>query len=643
MVQDIENQYATKTSASFSNYLQNISAIDKIVNDRIDKIDEITKIEEEKTNKRYNEYLAWNGILLLNASMKTINQEVASWIISTEKANILKTVMMDSVENTLWAIAPVTTQDLTTIESYINAWYTPKQVVAHFKELERYKVKPTIQDKTDLWDVIRFTYSDGTIKDVKKNEKVTLEDKTDLWDVIRFRYSDWTEKDVKKSQEPQQKADYKVQEVDLWDRVRIYKPDGTYEDLVKWSDKISEKKEDPKLINPYFYTWFSDSIQSDISSTWAKNLNGSDIENASNTYWVNPWFLASVIKNVYWYENVDWEDVGVLAQNMRASIDIYKVIYWKSPTVSEIVTWKAEDGSSFSNSLTNDVNIVNKVKELAWSLNVWKKIPLEQWQAETTISPDEIYTLEWYKESKWTIPDDKKDEYYSLVKRFNMASDTAKVENPAYWTLNRLLRKAWQWQWTSDADIVKLREPLSYYLKTWDNTEIHDAIRDEVLDEKNTKLKWYREYIAMKYFADAIYRYSQDKNPNALKSTITEIWNKFWIATENADYSLYTKATSMEEVLRLAWTTFTDSFIWRMWTINVSSRDTHELVKQKLIWMLKRAEKWKDVSWMSADMEVLDEVFAPYIPDTTDIVWDYQWEATTTSPNWNTYNIPIIK
>jgi hypothetical protein len=58
MVQDIENQYATKTSASFSNYLQNISAIDKIVNDRIDKIDEITKIEEEKTNKRYNEYLA---------------------------------------------------------------------------------------------------------------------------------------------------------------------------------------------------------------------------------------------------------------------------------------------------------------------------------------------------------------------------------------------------------------------------------------------------------------------------------------------------------------------------------------------------------------------------------------------------------
>lgn len=166
-LEQINNEYWIKSNEAVSSYLWNIKSMNDIANQNITLVEQVNKQNEAKANLRYNEYLANNGAILWQTSLTKLADDVTSGKISIQKVNDLKQIMLSSIQSTLWKIAPITTQELKTVETLLSQGYTPAQIVAEMQTLDKFKPKKQVDKTLDLWDTTRIYYNDWSSEDVK--------------------------------------------------------------------------------------------------------------------------------------------------------------------------------------------------------------------------------------------------------------------------------------------------------------------------------------------------------------------------------------------------------------------------------------------------------------------------------------------
>jgi len=174
VLDSINKEYGLKANESVSAYLKNLSAINSIAKENMSLIEESDKLADTKANKQFNDYLANGGANLQNATFDSLSQDVLDGKMTVEKAQSLKNIMLNSIQSTLGKISPLSTQDLSIVNTLLSQGQTPMQVVASMQSLAKFQPKATIEKTIDLGNTVRVQYSDGTTEDiVKGTEQMT--------------------------------------------------------------------------------------------------------------------------------------------------------------------------------------------------------------------------------------------------------------------------------------------------------------------------------------------------------------------------------------------------------------------------------------------------------------------------------------
>lgn len=163
----ITEEFAGKSVEVYTKYVQAQKAAIDNTNAKIEQVSKLNALTDTIANKRFNEYTANNGALLVNASMTNILGEVKNGSMTLEKAEDLKNIMTSSITNTLSKFGAVSSEDVHTIETMLNSGKTPTQIVASMKSLPNYSQK-VISQVYDLGNgTKRVQYADGTTEDVE--------------------------------------------------------------------------------------------------------------------------------------------------------------------------------------------------------------------------------------------------------------------------------------------------------------------------------------------------------------------------------------------------------------------------------------------------------------------------------------------
>lgn len=186
----ISKEYGLKTVDVLDSYYKNMREVDNIINSNIDRQEKLNKMQDDKANKRYDQLLENDWVLLLNTNINEIVNEVKSWAISREKGIQLQKIMMSSITSTLNGMWRVTTEDLKSIQGLMKKWYTPAEIVASFWWSSRFQ--ETEDDKTSQdWTKL----DDDTLlnKRTWETKKVWDFESWEIMDIVPFTW-DFEEK-----------------------------------------------------------------------------------------------------------------------------------------------------------------------------------------------------------------------------------------------------------------------------------------------------------------------------------------------------------------------------------------------------------------------------------------------------------------
>jgi len=255
------------------------------------------------------------------------------------------------------------------------------------------------------------------------------------------------------------------------------------------------------------------------------------------------------------------------------------------------------------------------------------------------ITPEEVLELNAFKEA-WATASEKA-KYRELIKKFDKTLDKYKKEVPEVDLLNRMLRSAWASQWVSDTDLKYLREPLADYIKTWDKKPLIQAIKDTITNAKpNSSLDYINQYNDFMDFYSTVKKYTQTTDPNIKKKLANDIANKLWVDTDTTEYKAFLTSWNLDEVLRIAWTSFTDSFIETINQLNVTDKDTPETAMKKLEWRRKalynKTRRAREFIWE----DMLKELYPEYFGDSTKWTTKTEWFKKLF---WNINNLDLSK
>lgn len=387
-----------------------------------------------------------------------------------------------------------------------------------------------------------------------------------------------------------------------WNLVRWWTADkyAIWYVTVVWNDWVSRDFLVFPNLNAW-YEWVKSDLQTKIS-WWSRYVKPTDSLSKLLDVWVWAKWAWQGYKDTV--SKISWYDLNAPISSLDASkiLEWVKVAEWATTKEWNDYSWLVTQSTQSNYAITPEE--INRLNSLSWTSNLWESYRAEQ---------------------------------VELQERFEQARDKAKQDIPSFRVLDRLLSSSWAWAWVSDTDVKFLREAFANYLKTWDESYILDSIRDRVLTAKDdSPLKWINDYSKLKLFADAIQNYAKTNDPNFLKSAQTKLWNYFWIATDLSEYNTFLQSGNLNEVLRLAWTSFTDGFIKEVENINISPKDTPEQVAAKLQWLLKKAElevaPAKTMLWN----QVLEQLY-PWVFTNTPTVW---WQKVKL-PSWKEVDVDV--
>ena len=375
--------------------------------------------------------------------------------------------------------------------------------------------------------------------------------------------------------------------------------------------------------NPY--VWTADTIQNDINRLWwDANLTWQMIEDVGSQYWINPYTLASFIrndtsygKNMYSknnYGNVwntdslvasgkKWVEyatpqqwVEAVAQNLRKRVDAYKsVTWWQIPTVQELATWVTKD----------------------WKKFYWVYMTSKQWQQNVQ----------------------------SIFNQLNSKSPAVVLPKQATWTTWTWdIQIVWQllkdnqnrWTWYSEADVEAFNDKIDRYVKNNDTDWMALAIRQNLLQDKDFKteidnVQKFKSWLTQVEKLISDYEKAW-KSTNALKSMAEKIARKTWMTTDETLAKMQTQMWFVlaDYIRSISWTAASDAEVQRlMWNManlsNVSS-----LNKTILSQVKANAQAWLE-SMIDTRMYWLPESFK------ANAFKDIYWKTENTTPVNNTW------
>jgi hypothetical protein len=178
--------------------------------------------------------------------------------------------MLNSIQATLWAIAPLTTQDLSTINTLLAQWNTPAQVIAKMREDERFKAP------VEVWDFQLLERWGKTFKFNKDTWEFEVIDwvewkiVTPTWSYSEFKHTNesWTTKNVKVDDVATPSLEIALKE--LWDSVILWDSFRTtaqqkvnYDKFKAWTWWLASKPWTSK-----HETWLAIDVYSWVDENW---------------------------------------------------------------------------------------------------------------------------------------------------------------------------------------------------------------------------------------------------------------------------------------------------------------------------------------------------------------------------------------
>lgn len=186
---DIQEEFGTKSLQVFDDYLSNMQKINQIANSNIEQQEKLNNLIESKMDKRYNELIDNNGLLLSNTSLTNLTNSLNRWELTPERYDDLKNIMLSSINQTLAKKGTVDESNLTTIASLLDNGLTPAQVIAKMSELEKFQEtkERKLQETVELesWEKV-LVYDDGT-REVISAESIKQEkEEANLTDFLKW-------------------------------------------------------------------------------------------------------------------------------------------------------------------------------------------------------------------------------------------------------------------------------------------------------------------------------------------------------------------------------------------------------------------------------------------------------------------------
>ena len=126
----ITEEFWTKSMDSFNKYLTSVKNIQGLTMDNINMMDKMNTMNEAFKNKRYGELLSNNWAMISNMSLKDVANEIKAWKMDIWRYADMKNLMATWIVDSLSKIKTVTPEEVNTINSLLDNWSTPSQIIA---------------------------------------------------------------------------------------------------------------------------------------------------------------------------------------------------------------------------------------------------------------------------------------------------------------------------------------------------------------------------------------------------------------------------------------------------------------------------------------------------------------------------------
>lgn len=276
------------------------------------RIDQLNKEQSVKQDNYFTGLLSNNWQLLLNNSINDILDKFEKWYIREDQVEQSIEYLKSLTQNTLSQYATLSTEDLNKIDSLLNQWFTPQEIISQFSATEKFKNADTKEwnyELRNLWQ-----------------DMVVVIDK-DTWEEIRRITKDWVNTEIittpiiQKEQINNTLESFKSKYTvwDVWGQCGKFVNDYL-DNIWVWriyTDPINEKQATVNTQTPeagsvvvFDYTnnpnatlsqqkYWHVAIVESVNTDWTFNT----IE--SNKWWEEKIFKRQNInpKNVYWFYN----------------------------------------------------------------------------------------------------------------------------------------------------------------------------------------------------------------------------------------------------------------------------------------------------------------------------------------------------
>ena len=176
----ISEEFWTKSLKVFDDYLWSMQKINQLTNQNIEREEKFNNLVEQKMDKRFNELINNNWLLLSNTNLNELVDLTNAWELTPQRFDDLKNIMLSSINKTLSQRGNVDESNLNTIESLLDKWFTPTQVISRMGQLDKFKNISTDNEFTKLSENRIFNKNTWEVIDVTTWESIN---QTWGWDI----------------------------------------------------------------------------------------------------------------------------------------------------------------------------------------------------------------------------------------------------------------------------------------------------------------------------------------------------------------------------------------------------------------------------------------------------------------------------
>jgi hypothetical protein len=563
-------------------------------------VEKANEMETTKLDKQYNKYLENNWIVLQNTSLNTIATDLQNWLITVDRAKDLQSIMTSSIQSTLWAIAPLTTQDLQTITSLLNQWLTPAEVIATMRKDERFIEK--VENKfgfQNVWNWVIAVTDPNTWK-------VSFESQTPTWWATELN---WLSSLAQKDNVQCWKAvNTYIQDITwtygkMWDtlnsKIKALESIWVSNEPVRWWVFVSNP-----LNNTIWHTWIVQSVNEDWSITVLEANREWKI-----TWWplVEHTYSAEQVKKMRFSQSIEWWRSWDYTLQEKAIMDTYL----KNPASKQNIealtkAWLTSDDITSYKTSAKWYNTEDTIFDALFNFSWWAS-KVSEW--EMSLMKDRAKTFA----NMWLTPQQAILKY----KWLNVNEDIEFEKVEPYITLWDNLSANVKPQWYEST--------VSKYINNWDTKWLNDYINRLVDKEVQTTYKW--ESILSAEYNNWLKRWNElinliKNNSDKVGAFDWRVNNLIQKFKNTPDYQ------KIKTLLQMSQAEMRKYFAWSAVT------ETEMKALEDFIWGTTKMNSWNLVTMLETLMSDRTNLYQEQ--RSWLLIWDWQTPTWTTTEN--TYN-----